>query len=66
MAHKWKPNATELSVYNHYMEGSTRGDLYVHVKRGKIGVMKPHRSEGHCFAAWMAGQDLANQIPEEG
>jgi hypothetical protein len=56
----WKGETpTEQAVYDHYMAGSTRGDLYAYVKRGREGVMKPDRSFGHAYAAWMAGQHLS-------
>jgi hypothetical protein len=52
-------NEREQAVYEHYMGGSERGDLFRYVKLGKIGQGKPHRSAGNAFAAWMAGHDLA-------
>lgn len=56
----WKTNdPVEQAVYDHYMAGSQRGDLFVHVKRGKLNVMQPERSHGTAYAAWMAGRDLA-------
>jgi len=60
----WKPKDREQAVYDHYLGGSTRGDLYVNVKRGRLGIMKPERSKGHAFAAWKAGQELARREQE--
>jgi hypothetical protein len=49
----------ERAVYDHYMTGSERGDLFVYVKRGRENIMKPERSMGNAFAAWLAGRTLA-------
>lgn len=54
----------EQGIYDHYMTGSERGDLHRFVRAGKLDVGKPDRSDGHRYAAWMAGRDLANQ-PED-
>lgn len=60
----WRPTDTERDIYEHYLQGSTRGDLYVFVKRGRLGVMKPERSQGNAFAAWKAGEELTKQKAE--
>lgn len=57
----WNPTDHERGVYDHYLKGSTRGDLHVHVKRGRIGIMRPGREHGHAFAAWKAGEELARR-----
>lgn len=49
----------EREVFEHYLAGGQRGDLFVNVKRGKLGIMKPPRSHGLAWAAWLAGQELA-------
>ncbi len=59
----WKPTVKERAVYEHYLGGSTRGDLTVHVRRGRMGIMKPERSQGNAFAAWKAGETLAAREP---
>jgi hypothetical protein len=51
----------EREIYEHYLSGSTRGDLYVHVKRGRMGILKPQRSNSNAYAAWSAGRDLEAQ-----
>lgn len=55
----WQPTVKEHAVYDRYLGGSTRGDLTVHVKRGRLGIMKPERAMGNAFAAWKAGEALA-------
>lgn len=58
----WKgANSVEQGVYNHFMTGSQRGDLYTSVKCGRMNVNKPDRSYGTKFAAWMAGRHLAER-----
>lgn len=56
---EWKATVKERAVYDHYLGGSTRGDLYVYVKRGRLGIMRPERAMGNAFAAWKAGEELA-------
>lgn len=55
----WRATVKERAVYDHYLGGSTRGDLYVYVKRGRLGIMRPERAMGNAFAAWKAGEQLA-------
>lgn len=51
------PNEKMRAVYEHYLAGSERGDLYVYFKRGRMGIMRPERSLDNALAAWMAGRD---------
>jgi hypothetical protein len=51
-------NKRERAVYEHYLSGSERGDLYRYVKMGKAGLPGPERSFTNAYAAWMAGKAL--------
>lgn len=57
----WRPNEQERAVYEHYLEGGTRGDLYRYVKLGYAGLDGPERSYRPAYAAWMAGRELARR-----
>lgn len=51
---------TERAIYDHYLTGSTRGDLYVYVKRGMTGLPLKGAT-GNQRAAWKAGRELAHR-----
>lgn len=53
-------NKIERAVYEHYLSGVERGDLYRYVKLGKAGLDGPARSHSAAYAAWMAGKALAS------
>lgn len=61
--HPGKPwpnaGARERAVYLHYRDGSTRGYLHDHFKRGTLGTHRPERSHPIALAAWLAGRDAA-------
>lgn len=54
-----EPTRGADAVYAYYRNGGTRGDLYVHYKRGRIGVLRPSRTYANALAAWRAGRDAA-------
>lgn len=58
---KTKLTPDEHKVFDYYLAGGERGDLFSYVKRGKLGVMKPERSHGLAYAAWLAGWELRSK-----
>ena len=52
-------NKVERAVYEHYLTGCERGDLFRYVKLGKAGLAGPDRSHSAAYAAWRAGKTLA-------
>lgn len=53
-------NDTSRKIYEHYLSGSQRGDLYVYVKRGIAGyrskVPQPIRGAGRDLAHLQSGE----------
>jgi len=59
------PTEKARAIYEHYLAGSERGDLFVYFKRGRAGIMRPERGLANALAAWMAGRD-SNHPSNEG
>lgn len=49
------------AVYDYYRNGGKRGDLYVHYKRGRVGLLRPGPLLANADAAWRAGRDAAKE-----
>jgi len=57
------PDDRSRAIYEYYLAGGTRGDLYVHFRRGRLGIMRPDRGYDNALAAWMAGRDSSLPNP---